>query len=76
MVRGPAEGLKLLEALDADERVAGHYRVDAVRAHLLERAGDYEAAIERYRAAGNRTTSIPERNYLFTQAARLSAERK
>jgi len=75
MVSGPSAGLKLLEALDADARMAGHYRLDAVRAHLLEMAGDHRAAIERYRAAAARTTSVPERNYLATQAARLAATR-
>src|SRR6185503_13442803 len=38
MVDGPQAGLDLLKALDADDRLAGHYRLDAVRAHLLERA--------------------------------------
>ena len=72
MVNGPPAGLELLKALGADERMAGHYRLDAVRAHLLEMAGDREAAIARYRAAAGRTTSIPERNYLTTKAARLT----
>ena len=76
MVNGPKAGLTLLEALDADPRLAGHYRLDAVRAHLLEMAGDREEAIARYRAAADRTTSIPERNYLATKAARLADERK
>ena len=44
-----------------------------MRAHLLERAGDHQAAIRHYRAAAERTASIPERNYLITKAARLSA---
>jgi len=74
MVHGPATGLKLLEALDADKRLAGHYRLEAVRAHLFEMAGDRQAAIARYQAAASRTTSIPERNYLNTKAARLTAE--
>ncbi len=71
MVHGPSTGLRWLEALDADARVAGHHRLHAVRAHLLEQAGDHEAAIAHYRAAADKTTSIPERNYLMTQAARL-----
>jgi predicted RNA polymerase sigma factor len=75
MVHGPAAGLARLEALDADERLAGHHRLAAVRAHLLELAGNYEQAIEQYRIAAERTTSIPERNYLLTQAAKLAAER-
>ena len=76
MVEGPAAGLKLLDALDRDDRVRGHYRLDAVRAHLLERSGNHAAAIGHYRAAAARTSSIPERNYLNTQAARLLAATK
>ena len=74
MVHGPAKGLELLRALDSDPRIAGHYRLDAVRAHLLEKTGDYEAAIKHYRIAAARTTSIPERNYLMTQAAHLASD--
>jgi RNA polymerase sigma factor (sigma-70 family) len=76
MVHGPVVGLELLAALDADARVGGHYRLDAVRAHLLEMAGDHERAIAHYRAAAERTTSIPERNYLTTKAARLAAKQR
>jgi len=72
MVHGPAQGLELLRALDADSRLAEHYRLHAVRAHLLEMVGDYEGAISHYRIAAGRTTSTPERNYLMTQAARLA----
>ncbi|HKS72873.1 MAG TPA: sigma-70 family RNA polymerase sigma factor [Terriglobales bacterium] len=72
MVHGPATGLELLKALDSDARLAEHHRLDAVRAHLLEMAGDHKAAMEHYRLAATRTTSIPEQNYLMTQAARLS----
>ncbi|HEU5260200.1 MAG TPA: sigma-70 family RNA polymerase sigma factor [Gemmatimonadales bacterium] len=73
MVHGPNVGLDLLKALDSDARMAGHYRLDAVRAHLLEMAGDTGRAIAHYRAAAERTTSIPERDYLTTKAARLAA---
>jgi RNA polymerase sigma factor (sigma-70 family) len=76
MVHGPRAGLALLEPLDGDERLAGHYRLDAVRGHLFEMAGDHEAAVAHYRAAANRTTSIPERNYLSAQVARLIEARK
>jgi RNA polymerase sigma factor (sigma-70 family) len=71
MVHGPSKGLELLRTLDTDTRFSGHYRLDAVRAHLLEMAGDYESAAKHYRIAAGRTTSIPEQNYLITQAARL-----
>jgi RNA polymerase sigma factor (sigma-70 family) len=72
MVHGPSKGLELLSALDSDTRISSHHRLDAVRAHLFEMAGDHQAAITHYRIAATRTTSIPERNYLVTQAARLS----
>jgi RNA polymerase sigma factor (sigma-70 family) len=72
MVHGPPKGLDLLAALDSDARLANHHRLDSVRAHLLEMAGDHKAAIKHYRIAAGRTASIPERNYLMTQAARLS----
>ncbi len=74
MVHGAARGLGLLDALKADPRLAVHHRLDAVRAHLLELAGDREDAIRHYRAAAGKTGSLPERNYLLTQAARLSSE--
>jgi RNA polymerase sigma factor (sigma-70 family) len=73
MVRGPRAGLAHLAALDADDRMANHHRLDAVRAHLLELAGDHDAARNRYRAAARRTTSLPEQRYLEARAARLSA---
>jgi predicted RNA polymerase sigma factor len=69
MVHGTRAGLDLVAALDADARIAGHYRLDAVRAHLLERAGDKDEAARYYRAAAGKTTSTPERNYLLTRAA-------
>jgi RNA polymerase sigma factor (sigma-70 family) len=72
MVQGADKGLQLLKALDADPRFAGHYRLAAVRAHLLEKMGDHEAAIKYYRVAAAHTTSIPEQNYLMAQAARLA----
>ena len=71
MVRGPRAGLDLLETLNTDDRLAGHHRLDAVRAHLLEMAGDHVAARSSYRTAARRTTSLPERRYLEARAARL-----
>jgi RNA polymerase sigma factor (sigma-70 family) len=71
MVRGPEAGLDLLRTLDTDERMAGNHRLDAVRAHLQEMAGDHAAARESYLAAARRTTSLPEQRYLEARAARL-----
>ena len=69
MVQGPAAGLEMLDALAAGGRLAGTHRLDAVRGHLLELAGDRDGAVRHYLAAANRTTNTAERNYLLTQAA-------
>jgi RNA polymerase sigma factor (sigma-70 family) len=73
MVDGPRAGLELVDALDKDGRLAGHHRLDAVRAHLLEMAGDHAAARAGYRAAARTTTSLAERRYLEGRAARLAS---
>ena len=69
MAEGPAAGLAVLDEVDA--RLSGHYRLAAVRAHLLELAGDLEAARVHYRAAARRTTNLVEQQYLTERAARL-----
>lgn len=69
MVHGPPAGLEMLASLDGDARIRGHYRLDAVRAHLLERAGDRGGAATHYRAAAERTMNLAERDYLVTRAA-------
>ena len=74
MSEGPKAGLAMLEALDGDERLAQHHRLDAVRAHLLELDGDADEARACYRRAAQRTTSAPERRYLESRAARLPLE--
>jgi RNA polymerase sigma factor (sigma-70 family) len=71
MVEGPRAGLERLATLDADGRLAGHHRLEAVRAHLLEMAGERAAAIEHYRLAAGRTMSAPEQRYLLERAKRL-----
>jgi predicted RNA polymerase sigma factor len=70
MVQGPRAGLERIE--DLDERLSGHHRLHAVRALLLEMAGDHPAAISEYRAAANLTTSLPEQRYLLARAAQLA----
>jgi RNA polymerase sigma factor (sigma-70 family) len=72
MVHGPSKGLELLRTLDSDPRLARHHRLAAVWAHLLEMAGERDSAIAQYRLAAERAMSLPERNYLMMQAARLS----
>ena len=70
MADGPSAGLAVLDTVD--QRLNGHYRLDAVRAYLLEMAGDPKAALAHYRAAAKRTTNLRERRYLATRAARLT----
>jgi RNA polymerase sigma factor (sigma-70 family) len=71
MVEGPTAGLKRLEEIAADACIAGHHRLDAVRGHLHQRAGETQKAITAYRRAAERTTSQAERDYLLLQAAKL-----
>ena len=72
MVHGPRAGLALLDTLDADERMAHTHRLEAVRGHLLELAGDTVGARASYQRAARMTASIPEQRYLALRAARLA----
>jgi RNA polymerase sigma factor (sigma-70 family) len=71
MAEGVAKGLALLEPLAHDPRIKDHYRLAAVRAHLLERSGKVSAALPYYEQAAEKTASTPERNYLLLKIARL-----
>jgi RNA polymerase sigma factor (sigma-70 family) len=71
MVHGPRAGLALLGTLDSDERMVHTHRLEAVRGHLLELAGDTAAARESYQRAARMTANIPEQRYLSLRAARL-----
>jgi RNA polymerase sigma factor (sigma-70 family) len=72
MAHGARAGLGLLGKLEADERIARDHRLHAVRAHLLEMAGDRAAARDSYHAAARRTTNLPQQRYLYARAARLA----
>jgi RNA polymerase sigma factor (sigma-70 family) len=76
MVHGPQAGLDLLASVESDSRTATYHRLAAVRAHMLDMAGDYEAAQHNYLLAAQRTTSLPERRYLELRAARAGANRQ
>ena len=71
MADGVAKGLALLEPLARDPRIKDHYRLAAVRAHLLERSGKVSAALPYYEQAAEKTASTPERNYLLLKIASL-----
>ncbi|HET6652027.1 MAG TPA: sigma-70 family RNA polymerase sigma factor [Nocardioides sp.] len=72
MARGPTDGLALVDTLLDDPAMRRHHRTHAVRAHLLEMAGDTDAALPAYREAARLTASLPEQRYLNAQVDRLS----
>ncbi len=74
MLEGPDVGLGVVDSVAQDERLKNHYRVHAVRAHLHERAGRNDLALEHYALAAEATASLPERNYLLRKAARLRTQ--
>ncbi len=74
MVNGAAAGLDLLDQLHDLPQVARSHRRHAVRAHLLEMAGNCAAAARDFRIAGERTTNAAERNYLLMRAAELARD--
>jgi RNA polymerase sigma factor (sigma-70 family) len=76
MVHGPQAGLDLLASVESDSRTATHHRLAAVRAHMLEMAGDLEAAQRDYLLAARQTMSLPERRYLELRAARAGVGRR
>jgi RNA polymerase sigma factor (sigma-70 family) len=71
MVHGPTAGLTALGTLDADDRLTHNHRLESVRAHLLEQAGDHDAARDGYLRAARMTASLPEQRYLTRRAAKL-----
>jgi RNA polymerase sigma factor (sigma-70 family) len=71
MAEGAPAGLDLLA--EVEPQLEGHHRVHAVRAHLLELAGDAAAAHREYVRAAALTASLPEQRYLTKRAARLSS---
>ena len=71
MVHGPRAGLALLGDLAADPRLTSGHRFHAVRAQLLEMAGEPAAARAAYLEAARHAGSLPHQRYLHTRAARL-----
>jgi RNA polymerase sigma factor (sigma-70 family) len=71
MVHGPRAGLACLGTLEADDRMSQTHRLEVVRGHLLELAGEHTAAREAYQRAARMSASAPEQRYLALKAARL-----
>jgi RNA polymerase sigma factor (sigma-70 family) len=75
MVQGPRAGLARLDELARDPRLAEHYRLQAVKGHLLERADDSAGAVLCYRRAATLTLSTAERDYLIGRVARIESRK-
>ena len=73
MVHGPAAGLTLLSTLEDQGRLPDDHRRSSVRGHLLELAGDRDGAMAAYRAAAEKTASLPQQRYLHARATRLAS---
>ena len=74
MVHGPAAGLELLKPLAKDARASAGHRLDAVRGHLYERAGERGLSLKFYRLAAEKATNTQERDFLMLRAARLRGD--
>lgn len=71
MVHGPRAGLAEVERLADDPQLAIGHRLDAVRAHLLLRAGERAAARAAFERAAERAIDPAEQAFLRERAARL-----
>jgi predicted RNA polymerase sigma factor len=71
MAHGPGAGLSLVGKLEVEGTLVADYRMHAVRAHLLEMAGDLAQARDSYIAAAERAPNLAQQRYLNAQAARL-----
>jgi RNA polymerase sigma factor (sigma-70 family) len=68
MAEGPGPGLQIIDGLLEDPTMQRHHRTYAVRAHLLEMAGDRPGAARDYARAAQLTASWPEQRYLNSRA--------
>jgi RNA polymerase sigma-70 factor (ECF subfamily) len=69
MADGPAAGLKLVEALEASEALAGYHLLPATRADLLRRLDRHAEAAASYREALELAATEAERRYLARRLA-------
>ncbi|WP_312854960.1 RNA polymerase sigma factor [Agromyces agglutinans] len=71
MAHGPRQGLVELAGLEASGRLAGYHLLPAAQAEFLRRAGQPDAAAERYREALALARTAPERRFLERRLAEL-----
>ncbi|MEM9190100.1 MAG: sigma-70 family RNA polymerase sigma factor [Myxococcota bacterium] len=73
-VAGPAEGLRLLDALAEEPALVRGHAFFAARAALFEELGEAAAATGSFRDAASRATNPAEREYFAKQLRRLAPE--
>ena len=71
MTSGPEQALAIVDGLLEDPKMRRHHRTHAVRAHLLEMAGDRDAAARSYARAAQLTASRPEQRYLNARLSQI-----
>jgi RNA polymerase sigma factor (sigma-70 family) len=71
MAEGPEAGLRQLDKIAADQRIARDRRIPAIRGHLLEMAGDEPAARREYLVAAGKAIGVQQQRYLHARAAAL-----
>jgi RNA polymerase sigma-70 factor (ECF subfamily) len=75
MAEGPAEGLRLMDALADDESLAGYHLLPAARADLLRRLGRLADAAAAYREALALVGNDADRRFLERRLAQVSPAR-
>jgi RNA polymerase sigma-70 factor (ECF subfamily) len=73
MSRGPAEGLGLLDELQARGELSGYHLLPAARGDLARRLKDWPMAAEAYRQALSQATNEIERRFLSNRLAEAEA---
>jgi RNA polymerase sigma factor (sigma-70 family) len=74
MASGPAEGLRLADALTGEPALKGYHLLPSVRADLLAKLGRHAEAQEEFRRAASLTKNIAERRLLLQRAAECAGD--
>jgi len=68
MAFGPAEGLKIIDALKSERSLKGYHLLPAARADLLEKLGRFDEARAEFERAASLTRNARERELLLDRA--------
>jgi RNA polymerase sigma-70 factor, ECF subfamily len=74
MADGPAAGLAIVDALEADRQLAGYHLLAATRADFLRRLGRLDEAAASYRDALGQVSTEPERRFLTRRLAEVTGQ--